>query len=85
MDQDIDIHVTGIPLSFLNKIWIIMFAGRTRPPQQIVKIRNKTIRKNRNTKQNQRKSMKTKRKNQKAKYETGIEQYINIEGVWKAV
>ena len=40
---------------------IIMFAERTRPPRQLLKIRNKTIKKNRNTKQNQRKSMKTNR------------------------
>ena len=75
----------GRTICFYYKI--IMFAERTRPPQQLVKIRNKTIRKNRNTKQNQRKSMKTKRKNKKSKYETGIEQYINIGvgGVWQPV
>ncbi len=63
-----------------------MFAERTRPPQQLVKIRNKMIKKNRNTKQNQRKSMKTNRKNQKAKFETGIEQLIEVfGGMWKPV
>ena len=29
--------------------------------------------------------MKTSRKNQKSEYETGIEQYFDIGGVWKAV
>jgi hypothetical protein len=44
------------------------------------------IKKNRNTKQNQRKSMKTNRKNQKAKFETGIEQLIEVfGGMWKPV